>query len=411
MRALAILIAANSAWGCVCSGTVDVCAVAADQSAVVFVARVLSRDAVGLGPIRVAIEEPLRNVPPGQSEAELHVAAGTSCHARLEWNERYLIITKAGTYSINQCSAYFQVRYYPYILEALRNQVSGGPARLVGRVRATASPVAFGEMAQGAIVSAERDGRRFEAATGGSGEYEILGLDPGPYTIAVSFPGHMLASDGSEVVELRKAVCKVKDLVMWPAGRISGGVTDAARKPAGGINIGAFAITDGRRDAVPLRSTKTASDGTYVLAPLVPGKYVVGVNAQEHVDQGVHPTALHRGGTPVDLAAGAAVAGVDIVLDPPRTTATLRVRVVGPDGNPLAGARVRAYLQDERGVGDGDLKTDASGSVSFTVFTGQRVEVRAFYGPGSSWSGQAGIDVKEREHSVVVTLRKPNWMK
>src|SRR5581483_8253516 len=88
----------------------------------------------GTGPARVAVEEPLQNVPSGLQETEIQTSAGTSCYFRLRAGERYVIISNGPRYSVGGCSNSFQVRGNEHILEALRDRVKGGPSRLVGTV-------------------------------------------------------------------------------------------------------------------------------------------------------------------------------------------------------------------------------------------------------------------------------------
>lgn len=124
----------QSTWACSCVNTATPCS-QLNGPAVIFVAEVIvdSGEDWGQGPAKVAIVEPLRNVPAGLQEATIDTAAGTSCYFRLRAGERYVIITTGPRYLVAGCTSSFPLRGNEHILDAMRNQLNGGAPRLLER--------------------------------------------------------------------------------------------------------------------------------------------------------------------------------------------------------------------------------------------------------------------------------------
>ena len=367
MRFLAMFfLAAAPSWACSCVGNATPCS-QVGGSTVIFVARVLtdSGDGLGTGPAHVAIEEGLQNVASGQSEADINTAAGTSCYFRLKAGERYVIITQGPSYSVAACSTSFQLRGKEHILQAMRDQIKGGPPRLLGTVVKSTGAYSHAGGIEGVSVTAEAEGVRHQTATDGFGRYEIPLLTPGRYKIEISktgyspdstynqrWSGRMVLNPATNTIEPDKAdpglvvvsanSCTIWDLAMWPAGRITGTVRDSNRKPLTGVIVQGFAFDNkNNRESSPLRTGTTASDGTFTLEPLPPGNYAVGVNANLYKDEDAYPPTLYLDGRGAYLAESVALNGIDIVLPPARVATKLRTTVLGPDGRPYSGATIR----------------------------------------------------------------------
>jgi hypothetical protein len=425
-----ILLATAPSWACSCTNTATPCS-HVGGSTVIFVAHVLtdSGEGWGHGPARVAIEEPLQNVPSGLREAEISTAAGTSCYFRLKAGERYVILTQGPSYSVAGCSSSFQLRGNEHILEALRNQVRGGPPRLVGTVLKSTGAYSHGAGLDGVSVIAEADGVRHETTTDGFGHYVITALNPGRYKIQISKNGYVsdstynqrwsgrmslnpatnryepdTADSGSVLVSERS--CSVWNLAMWPAGSITGTVRSGDRKPMSGVTVQAFAFdSKNNRESSPLRTTTTASDGTYTLDHLPPGSYAIGVNARTYNDEDAYPPTLYSGGTAVYLTESGALGGIDIALPPARAAAQLRVKVFGPDGRPHSGATIK--LENVQGVQRwfSRNESDANGEINAPAYIGEHYIVRAFhFVPSADFEGIAQLEVADESPSITIVL-------
>ncbi len=202
--------------------------------------------------------------------------------------------------------------------------------------------------------------------------------------------------------------CSIWDLAMWPAGRITGTVRDGNLKPLNGVTVQGFAFdTNNNRESSPLRTAKTASDGTFSLEPLPPGNYAVGVNANLYKDEDAYPPTLYLDGRGTYLAESATQNGIDIVLPPARVAAKLRTTVLGPDSRPYPDATIR--LDNLAGVQRWFTrnKSDENGEITLPVYVGERYVVRAFnYSSDGNFEGAAQIEVVDASPSAVVVLHR-----
>src|SRR5271166_649258 len=178
---LTALLMAIPVFACSCASTGTPCS-AMSGNAVVFVGRVLTEGEL----TRVAIEERLYNVPKDLRETEL--ATFPMCGRQLDAGERYVIFAAKlndGKLFIPPCSFTFRVQENEHILDALRNKAEGGNSWLVGTVRRV-SATYLDERVAGATVTVDS---QHEAISDAFGNYEIRGLDPGPYRIQVKKAG------------------------------------------------------------------------------------------------------------------------------------------------------------------------------------------------------------------------------
>jgi protocatechuate 3,4-dioxygenase beta subunit len=207
--------------------------------------------------------------------------------------------------------------------------ISVGRGALVGRVvNAEGLPIT------NAWVTAERleEGRSDAVASrsvGTDGTFEMKGLDAGSYHLRLWAGGY--AQTTTEAFALGEGESKdLGSVRMQRGGDVSGRVTDDEGRPVENATI---SLKDsGGRPVFSFSLFTTGSDGRYSVQGVVPGRYVVGAEAQ-----GLAPAEQ-----PVDV--GEAGGTADLVV---RRGGTLVARVVDADGKPLEGARVT--LTDSRG--------------------------------------------------------------
>jgi len=392
-------------------------------SAIAFVARVLSE---GSGRARVAVEEPLLNVPQDLHEIDVETLFSINCDYHLHTGERHVLFAKAepGTedkVSVRACSSSFNVQGNEHILDALRNKSNSGPPRLVGTVLRNTGLYAHDGVVAAATVIAESAAMRQEVMTDASGHYEIRGLAQGSYRLEVSKPGFLPDSAGANpgTVVLDAGSCEVRDLSMWPNGRISGTARSRQGELLSGVTMQAFGFDDGtaKRQPAPLREITTDGAGRYTLDRLPKGDYVVGVNAQMYEDVDDCPPTIYTTGrgdsTRVHVPDGEETKDVDLVLPPKRVPATLRIITV-VKGSPSGGVRVTLSNLDGELRWDSNERTNGDGWIEASVYIGEeyvvdaeefldRLPHRGRQGP----AGMARVRVTEEHQSVVVVLNLP----
>lgn len=437
MRPLLLaLLAALPAWSCSCVSSQTPCT-ALDGHAVIFVAEVLvdSGEDLGDGPALVRIVEPLQNVPAGLKEASIETSAGSSCYRRLRAGERYVIITDGPKYSVSGCSPTFRLTGNEHILDAMRDQLHGGGPRLLGSVLTSTGTYTRRGGVPGAIVELTRGDSRHTATTDGEGRYVIPGLEAGRYRFTVRrdrfvpdeeynnrWSGRMAVNPQTNRIEPVKDVpgeieilpgsCVIRNLAMWPAGRIQGTVRRVDGTLAAGIPVQAFPLDgQGKRESSPLQTAITGADGAYRIEPLPAGPYVIGINARPHHDENAYPPALYDGGRSVFLAESGSAGGIELTVGAPRTPARLRVKVLDADASPLPGATVRLDTPEGAQRWFSRDKTDGSGELAAPVYVGQRYTVTAFHYTHRNKTtreleGTTSVDVTSPEAAVIVVLQE-----
>jgi hypothetical protein len=177
--------------------------------------------------------------------------AGTSCSSEsnppadsfnrlfpknLGWSDAH---SEGPKYSVAVCSNSFPLRGNEHILEALRNQVKGGPPRLVGTVLKSTGAYSHDGGLDGVSVNVEANGVRRQTIADGLGHYVIPALEPGRYEIGVSKAGYVPDSEYNQRLSGRMVLnpetnrfepdksdpgaviisgnsCSIWNLSMWP---------------------------------------------------------------------------------------------------------------------------------------------------------------------------------------------------
>jgi protocatechuate 3,4-dioxygenase beta subunit len=178
---------------------------------------------------------------------------------------------------------------------------------------------------------------------------------------------------------------------------ISGQVVDPDGKPVGGAIV-VTALT-GYGDAIDQTqrfTAKTKDDGSFAITLPSSGRFQYNLIAHDGA-YGKWRKWANGVGEPMEVKAGDVVKDVKLALTAP---ATIKGKVVDPQGNPKPGKNVRVMASDERDSRyvAPSAKTDANGNFTIThVRPGEvRVEVEPFWMHGPDDSRQTPI-----EHTAV----------
>ncbi|MCI0586738.1 MAG: carboxypeptidase-like regulatory domain-containing protein [Planctomycetes bacterium] len=222
--------------------------------------------------------------------------------------------------------------------------------RLEGTVRATdGRPVA------GALVVCEPHGepsvRPVACRSGADGAFVLRGLAPGRHEAAAFGEGFAPAIAKDLAVSARQAArCELR--LAGPSS-VSGRVLDQTGKGVGGARVQAFPSIEFRRrsgfGSAPYGQAVAGADGSFRIGSLGAGEHQVSAEA---------PGFGPAGNRKVQVPAGGAIEGVELVLDAGKVLAG---KVLDRDGAPVEDASVRADL-DTSGLGrkSGERKTLAT---------------------------------------------------
>jgi protocatechuate 3,4-dioxygenase beta subunit len=161
------------------------------------------------------------------------------------------------------------------------------------------------------------------ARSGSDGRFELL-VEPGDNALNVSAEGFMAES---QTIQVPAAGLAGLQLLLRRGGTVRGRVLDLAGRPVQGLEVAARGS-----DGYSMASAETRADGSYVLNGLRNQGHTVSVGSGEVGF--AWKTGVMPGSSDVEL----------ILQSPGR----LRLRVIGPDGSPVAGAW--AYVEKVNGV-------------------------------------------------------------
>jgi hypothetical protein len=224
-----------------------------------------------------------------------------------------------------------------------------------------------------------------------NGTYEFSGLAPGTYEVTATAPEGFVAGDWREPLTIPNGhACVERNVSLGHGGRIIGQAIDGKGRGVSGVRIDI--IGSESRLPVPHESwaaRDTASDGFFELRWLPPGRYLVGVNFQDHpTEYRPYPMSVYPGGGApphtIEVSPGQVVDLGRWELPPPVPVVRIAGTVVWRDGTPAAGVHVG--LWDETGSPPGDWARGAGSKMSdmhgrFTIEArvGRTYSVRAIY--------------------------------
>ena len=220
-----------------------------------------------------------------------------------------------------------------------------------------------------------------DARSEADGSFAVAGLEPGPYRLRVLAPGF------AEVERPAEAGAEKVEIVLSPAGTITGLVVDEKDRPVEAFRASARSAAREGRGIHRYAGTETTAnpEGRFTLEDLDEGTYVVEVSAPEHAAATVSDVTVTPGTSTdvgrIRLTAGGTVKGI----------------VVDTSGGPISGARVMVVGRDQgfhSAIGELEAKSDMGGAFEILGVPMGTFDVTASH-PSFAEGQVAGLEVEK----------------
>jgi hypothetical protein len=363
---------ARPAAACSCVDTLSPCQAFA-RSSIVFVGEVVSVETVGGDfNMRLKVVRALKGIE--AATADLWSNATSSCGIKLNPGGRYVIYTDRinGRMSIHACDYRRTVTTGEPDpeLPPVPGRVYGRVTRYdVDRIREFRSLLPIPSVR----IALDRPAGRVTATSDQWGRFQFADVPPGEHRLAVDAGRGLTPWMLRAVVLPDREACVDTEIVLHPAGRVSGRVQTADGQPGRGIYV--RLLPDGpagsRRAQLVNLGQSTGSDGRFAFEGLRPDNYVLAVNPEGIDATGRQPYAPgwfggadRASATRIRLAEGADIElDRPFVLAAPLATRTFTVAVTCRDGSvppavmTAAMAANGADFAEYADMGDGPVRT------------------------------------------------------
>jgi hypothetical protein len=289
--------------------------------------------------VTLAVRKSWKGVDPGDVEV-LTASQSSACGFDFRVGARYLVFAHRrptdGRLGVSLCSntrPFDRQEDTGFFLASLSQPPTGG--RVFGSVRTAEQllgPSALSEAPFEAQIRLSGGGKEIDAPSR-AGRYEFRGLAPGTYRLDIALPEGYSTYAHSRTVDIpNDRACAQEDFSISPAGRILGRLFDVNGRPLAHVLVEVTTL-DARPTPYGPEAlvTVTGTDGDFVVEHLSPGRYIVGVNLRNVVDER-HPypkTFYPRGDSNpevIELALGQTVQLAEWRLPPANPAIRLRIQ-------------------------------------------------------------------------------------
>lgn len=298
-----------------------------------------------------------------------------ACPYRMEKGESHLIfagIDDSGELYTGLCSGSRMVDSGGVVLKELREMKDSGVlgvADLRGMVLEAAKPPLTGQKPEGVSfvsIVPENGGDPITAELDSEGAFFVDGVTPGRYLITPMLPAGYIyrdwtpqnlskEDDDDRSIEVKDHGCTVAKFEVRVNGRISGRLVDSTGIPLANIYGIDLMKLDAPEDDESTVTVETGPNGEFLFEGLRPGRYVLGVNLDDFITEESHTFTLPKfffpgsrtldGAVVVELGKSAEIRDIVVQALPRLRKRVVTGRIVGADGKPVKGAKMRYHFR------------------------------------------------------------------
>jgi protocatechuate 3,4-dioxygenase beta subunit len=239
--------------------------------------------------------------------------------------------------------------------------------------------------AAGVRVALTSEANRFTVTTDSEGKLEVQ-VPPGEYTIAPVLPQTIRVYGAPIRASVPARGCAPVHFSLTSNGRIEGRVVRQDGTPVSRTSVDVIPADlppDQRPDSFTTApSGSTDENGRFTVDAILPGRYLVAVNARfgprlfSPYTTTYFPGVAREDARVVEIGEGERQTGFTIVVSP-LAEASVSGRVIFDDDRAVADASVTAAPVDHKGTITASAKTDSSGAFQLRVLTGVTYVIRA----------------------------------
>jgi len=251
----------------------------------------------------------------------------------------YLGSPRDGDFHTGRCGfAWTNVRKDSDELEIVREYFRGeSDTAIFGRVWANGHP--YGKFTQedvveGAVVTAQGSQEAFSGATDSWGRFRIEGIPADEYALSASAADWTM-DEAPPIFRVNESGCAHYGINLIPNNEISGTVLGMDGEPEVGVNV---SLLEAGPDYEERQRSKTDKQGRFRFKELDLGSYYVavspyGISGRTPYDPVFYPQAAElTSATPLHVDAGTRLVATDLTVGGRKSTRTVSVSIVMPDG-------------------------------------------------------------------------------
>jgi hypothetical protein len=348
----------------------------------------------------------------------------STCDYNFEVGRRYVIYarkTAEGRWTTSMCAGTKPIEQAAADLDYIARIPAAAPTgRVFGSIERMIanSPDPAGQRvmpAAGVSVELTSSATRLMVTTDADGKLDVQ-VPPGDYTIAPVVPETIRVYGAPFQTAVHARGCAPVQFGIVSNGRIEGRVVQLDGSPVvrASVDILPADLPPGQRpdSYTTSPSSDTDENGNFVVDAILPGRYVVAVNARRgpRLDSPFATTYLpgvnRANAEVVEIGDGERKTGFTLVVSPAVETTVSGIVVLDGD-RPAAEADVSAALVDHRGTSMSFTKTDSSGAFQLRVLAGMTYVIRAGVRTADAYRRAEEIAfVEQPQEGLVLSVRR-----